>query len=138
MMKIPEASEFGGKGKIPAKVTQTEWLNSMKSNGCVNCHQLGTLATRTFPKNVPYPMGEFANSEEAWFRRIQSGQGAAILFPLAVKELGAAPLRYFADWTDRIAKGELPHAKPRGRRASSATSSSPPGNGSMTSIIYTT
>jgi hypothetical protein len=59
MLKIPDASEFGGKGKIPAKVTQTEWLNSMKSNGCVNCHQLGTLATRTFPKNVPYPMGEF-------------------------------------------------------------------------------
>ena len=23
-----------------------------------------------------------------------------------------APLRYFADWTDRIAKGELPHTKP--------------------------
>jgi hypothetical protein len=112
MLKIPEASEFGGKGKIPAKVTQTEWLNSMKSNGCVNCHQLGTLSTRTFPKNVPYPMGEFANSEEAWFRRIQSGQGSASMFPLAVKELGAAPLRYFADWTDRIAKGELPHAKP--------------------------
>src|SRR5687768_8938497 len=26
MMKIPEASEFGGKGPIPANVTQTEWL----------------------------------------------------------------------------------------------------------------
>jgi hypothetical protein len=112
MLKMPDASEFGGKGKIPEKITQSEWLNSMKSNGCVNCHQLGTLATRTFPKNVPYPMGEFKNSEEAWFRRIQSGQGAANMFPLAVKELGAAPLRYFADWTDRIAKGELPHAKP--------------------------
>ena len=29
-----------------------------------------------------------------------------------VKELGGAPVRYFAEWTDRIAKGELPHAKP--------------------------
>ena len=57
-------------------------------------------------------MGKFANSEEAWFRRIQSGQGSASMFPVAVKELGAAPFRYFADWTDRIAKGELPHAKP--------------------------
>ena len=112
MMKIPDASEFGGKGKIPAKMTQTEWLNSMKNNGCVGCHQLGTLATRTFPNDVPHPMGKFANSEEAWFRRIQSGQGGANMFPLAVKELGAAPLSYFADWTDRIAKGELPHAKP--------------------------
>jgi hypothetical protein len=112
MLKIPEASEFGGKGKIPAKVTQTQWLNSMKNNGCVGCHQMGTLSTRTLPKNMPYPMGEFKNSEEAWIRRIQSGQSGEQMFNTIVKDLGAAPLRYFADWTDRIAKGELPHAKP--------------------------
>jgi len=29
-----------------------------------------------------------------------------------VKQMGGAPLRYLADWTDRIAKGELPHSKP--------------------------
>jgi hypothetical protein len=112
MLKIPDKSEFGGKGKIPANVTETEWLNSMKSNGCVNCHQLGTLSTRTFPREVPYPLGKFANSEEAWSRRIQSGQSGESMFNTAVKELGGAPIRYFADWTDRIAKGELPHAKP--------------------------
>ena len=111
MLKIPEKSEFGGKGKIPAKVTQNQWVDSMKVNGCANCHQLGTLATRTFPKNVPHPIN-MANSEEAWFRRIQSGQAGEMMFNIAVKQLGAAPLRYFADWTDRIAKGELPHAKP--------------------------
>src|SRR5918992_4407632 len=33
MLKIPEASEFGGQGKIPAKVTQSQWLNTMKNNG---------------------------------------------------------------------------------------------------------
>ena len=33
-------------------------------------------------------------------------------------------LKLFADWTDRIAAGELPAANRRGRRASSATSSS--------------
>jgi hypothetical protein len=112
MLKIPDKSEFGGKGKIPEKLTQNQWLDSMRVNGCNNCHQLGTLATRTFPKNVPHPLGNFKNSEEAWFRRIQSGQGGETMFNLAVKRLGAAPLRYFADWTDRIAKGELPHAKP--------------------------
>jgi hypothetical protein len=112
MLKIPEASEFGGKGKIPAKLTQKEYLNLMKSNGCANCHQLGTLATRTFPKNVPHPLGPFKNSEEAWFRRIQSGQGGEQMFNTMVKELGAAPISYLADWTDRIAKGELPHTKP--------------------------
>ncbi len=112
MLKIPDKSEFGGKGRIPGKLTQNEWIDGMKINGCANCHQLGTLATRTFPKNVPHPLGEFATSEEAWFRRIQSGQGGETMFNRAVKELGGAPLRYFADWTDRIAKGELPHATP--------------------------
>ena len=112
MLKIPEASEFGGKGAIPAKITQSEWLNSMKNNGCIGCHQLGQLSTRTFPSEVPYPLGKFATSEEAWFRRIQSGQSGEQMFNQLVKDLGAAPFRYFADWTDRIAKGELPHAKP--------------------------
>src|SRR5262245_16820789 len=32
--------------------------------------------------------------------------------PLA-GHLGGAPFKYFADWTDRIAKGELPHSKPK-------------------------
>jgi len=113
MLKIPEANEFGGKGKIPAKVTQNEWLNTLKNNGCIGCHQLGQLSTRTFPKNVPHPLGAFATSEEAWFRRIQSGQSGEQMFSLLMKEFGGAPLDYFADWTDRIAKGELPHAKPR-------------------------
>ena len=43
---------------------------------------------------------------------IQSGQAAELMFDPLVRELGAAPFRYFADWTDRIAKGELPRTKP--------------------------
>src|SRR5918996_6480914 len=112
MLKIPEASEFGGQGKIPAKVTQSQWLNTMKNNGCVGCHQMGALSTRTFPRELPHPLGKFATSEEAWFRRVQSGQSGEQMFNTLVKELGGAPIRYFADWTDRIAKGELPHTKP--------------------------
>jgi hypothetical protein len=112
MLKIPEASEFGGKGKIPEKLTQNEYLNLVKSNGCANCHAQGVRAMRTFPENVPFPLGKFANSEEAWFRRIQSGQGSEQMFRDGVKELGGAAFRYLGDWTDRIAKGELPHVKP--------------------------
>ena len=112
MLKLPEASEFGDKSKIPEKITQAEWLNTMKSNGCIGCHQLGQLSTRTFPRNVPHPLGTLATSQEAWFRRIQSGQSGEQMFNTLVKDLGGAPSRYFADWTDRIAKGELPHAKP--------------------------
>jgi hypothetical protein len=112
MMKIPDKSEFGGKGKIPAKMTQNEYLNLVKSNGCANCHSIGNRSMRTFPDNVPFPLGKFATSEEAWLRRIQSGQGGHPMFETAIKQLGGESLRFLADWTDRIAKGELPHTKP--------------------------
>jgi hypothetical protein len=46
MMKIPETSQFGAKG-IPGN--QPAYVNLMKNNGCVGCHQLGTKATRTLP-----------------------------------------------------------------------------------------
>jgi hypothetical protein len=111
MLTIPPASEFGGKGAIPAKITQTEWLNLMKNNGCIGCHQMGQLSTRTFPKNIPHPISA-PTSQEAWFRRVQSGQSGDSMFNTLVNQLGAVPFKYFADWTDRIAKGELPHAKP--------------------------
>src|SRR5216683_2839419 len=35
MMKIPPAGEFGGKGDIPEKLTQTDWLKQMKNIGCI-------------------------------------------------------------------------------------------------------
>ncbi len=112
MLKIPDASDFGGKSMIPAKVTQTDWLNSMKSNGCVGCHQMGQLSTRTFPRNVPYPLDKFPSSADAWLRRVQAGQSGESMLNTLANQLGGAPFQYFGDWTDRIAKGELPHAKP--------------------------
>src|SRR4029077_19193676 len=61
MLKIPSADQFGGKNPgISAKMTQTEWLNDMKNNGCVGCHQLGQLSTRT----IEPQLGHFANSEQ--------------------------------------------------------------------------
>ena len=50
MLKIPDASQFGGKSDIPEKVRPFDWLNLMKNNGCVGCHQLGQLSTRTHPQ----------------------------------------------------------------------------------------
>ena len=47
MMKIPAADQFGGKSDIPAQVKLSDWLNAMKNNGCIGCHQLGDIATRT-------------------------------------------------------------------------------------------
>jgi hypothetical protein len=109
MLKIPPAGEFGGKGDIPAKVTQPAWLNAMKSNGCIGCHQLGQASTRTIPRGL----GEFKNSEEAWVRRVQSGQSGETMVNQLAGALGSVPFRNFADWTDRIAAGALPHSWPR-------------------------
>ena len=49
MMKIPTPSSSGRKERIPANIKMTDYLNVMKNNGCVGCHQLGQLSTRTIP-----------------------------------------------------------------------------------------
>jgi hypothetical protein len=108
MLKIPDASQFGGKSDIPEKITQSDWLAAVKNRNCIGCHQLGQRATRT----IPAAFGEFKSSEDAWKRRVQSGQAAENMVNPLAGTLGGAPFRYFADWTDRIAKGDLPHNKP--------------------------
>jgi len=108
MLKIPEASQFGGGSAILANVTQRDWLTVIKNRSCIGCHQLGQLSTRT----IPAALGTFASSEEAWRRRVQSGQAGRLMVTPLAGLLGGAPFKYFGEWTDRIAKGELPHAKP--------------------------
>jgi hypothetical protein len=109
MLKIPEASQFGGASSIPKNITQSDWLTTVKNQACVGCHQLGNEATRT----IPAALADIKSHEEAWMRRVQSGQAAPLMInPLAGK-LGGAPFRYFGEWTERVAKGELPHSKPR-------------------------
>jgi hypothetical protein len=108
MLKIPAADQFGGANPgISKNVTQTDWLDGMRSNGCIGCHQLGQLSTRT----IPPALGTFASMEQAWARRVQSGQaGQQMSAQLAA--LGPLSIRNYADWTERIAKGELPHSTP--------------------------
>ncbi len=108
MLKIPDASQFGGKSNIPPEATQSDWLTVVKNRSCIGCHQLGQVSTRT----IPAALGEFKSSEEAWMRRVQSGQSARFMVTPLAGPLGGAPYKYFGDWTDRIARGELPHAKP--------------------------
>jgi len=108
MMKIPAADQFGGKSDIPEKISQTQWLTALKNQACVGCHQLGQLATRT----IPAAFGPFKTGEDAWARRIQSGQGAPNMVNVIAGQFASAPLKYLGDWTDRVAEGELPHNKP--------------------------
>ena len=109
MLRIPEASRFGGGGDIPAGITRQEWINLMKSNGCVGCHQMGQASTRTIPKAF---LDEFPSHEDAWMRRVQSGQSGEQMVNLLAGTLGGAPFAQFADWTRRVAAGELPRTAP--------------------------
>ncbi len=84
------------------------YLMWMKNMGCVGCHQLGNLATRT----IPAVLGEFETAEAAWARRIQSGQAGELMARQAAM-LAGLPLKYLADWTERIAAGELPKHAPK-------------------------
>ena len=112
MLKIPSGDQFGsnnpvgGKNSgISAKMTQTEWLNEMKNNGCVGCHQLGQLSTRT----IEPALGHFHTSEEAWIRRVQSGQAAQFMMG-QLSGMGTLAIKNLADWTDEKADSLLPHA----------------------------
>ncbi len=104
MVRLPKAEEVNTlRGGI------NEYLTWTKNMGCVGCHQLGQLATRTFPPSL----GKFSSSHDAWLARISSGQAGAQMVQTAMGQLGGVPLKYLADWTDRIAKGELPATKPQ-------------------------
>jgi hypothetical protein len=114
LVKPPEKSEFPGTGPqgngiSPSIKSQAEWLRLMKTDSCWSCHQLGNKATREIPK----ALGSFDSSAQAWERRIQSGQAGGNMLG-GIGQLGKErALAMFADWTDRIAKGELPPAPPR-------------------------
>ena len=113
MLRVPDKSEFPGTGPDgnginPALASQEQWLDIVKTNGCNGCHSLGTRAMRAIPREL----GTFASSTEAWQRRIQSGQ-ALTQMTTNLGRMGAPrALKLFADWTDRIAAGELPTSKP--------------------------
>ena len=103
MLQVPEASELS---HVPGG--RNGYLMWIKNMGCIGCHQLGNLATRTLPASL----GKFESSQAAWLRRISSGQAGGQMVGLAQGLLGGVPIKYFADWTDRIAAGELPASTP--------------------------
>jgi hypothetical protein len=113
LMEIPRPEEFPGTGPdgnlvSPGMVSQHHWINQIKT-GCNVCHQLGNLATREYPPGL----GVFETSYDAWDHRTQVGQDGPAMIS-AINALGReAGLTAFADWTDRIAAGELPPVPPR-------------------------
>jgi hypothetical protein len=113
MLQIPDRKLFPGTGPtgngMPLELKdQAQWLRAIKTDGCITCHQIGDKATRTLPASL----GKFASSSEAWERRLQSGQAGGNMVSAIGRLDTPRALRLFGDWTDRVAKGELPKSRP--------------------------
>ena len=104
MLKVPAKNEF----PVGNVKSQPEWLNVVKTNGCFTCHALGNKATRTIPA-----MFSDMKPEDAWARRILSGQAMNSMATAIGRVDTQRALKDFAGWTDRIAAGELPAANPQ-------------------------
>jgi hypothetical protein len=67
-----------------------------------------------FPRRtIPKELGHFDSSAAAWERRIQSGQASSAMVNAIGRLDTKRSLALFADWTDRIAAGELPAVQPQ-------------------------
>ena len=75
----------------------------------MSCHALGTPGTRTIPKEFG---SHFANSRDAWMRRLQAGQAMGQMVGVATRLGPDRAVAEWANWTDRVAAGETPKAKP--------------------------
>ena len=114
-MKVPLAARqarMGVGGRVPAAparerviASQEEWIDDMK--GCLVCHQMGDKATRELPPGL----GKFDSTFQGWERRLRIGAEGGSME--AVNQLGHDPMiSLYADWTDRIVKGEIPAQAP--------------------------
>ena len=75
--------------------------------GCLNCHQVGNKATREIPGNI---LRDSDSHLEAWDRRVAMGPMGGAMSGM-YRRLGDQRA-FFADWTDRIASGEVPSQTP--------------------------
>ena len=114
LLEIPEAHEFPGTGPdgngiAPGVRTQDDYIRRVTSGGCLACHAMGNAATRT----IPDMFSDLETSFDAWNRRIRSGQAGGSMTGSIAGMGDRRTLEMYADWTDRIAAGELPPAPER-------------------------
>ena len=88
---------------------QAEYVFNVKRM-CEDCHQMGNKVTREIDPRV----GSFSSSTAAWERMLKSGQvGGEMLADVDTRFGHDRGLALFADWSDRIAAGEVPPTPPR-------------------------
>ena len=114
LLEVPPTGDFPGTGAKGNGISenikgQAEWIRQIvNTDGCTGCHQLGNKATREIPESLR----TFDSSEAAWDRRIQSGQAGGTMSARFTQVGRPRALAMYADWTDRIAAGELPAVAP--------------------------
>jgi hypothetical protein len=100
-----------GNGVGPAMQSQSHWINSLKSD-CNFCHQLGNRLTRSVD-HVFEARPDLKTHAEAWEWRLGTGVRGDAMYAVLTNQGQKASLNVFSDWTERVAKGEVPPAPPR-------------------------
>ena len=116
LLEPPKASEFPGTGNQGnglgnGMATQNHWINSLKSD-CNFCHQLGNELTRTVD-HVFKAKPELKTHAEAWEWRLGTGVRGTSMYGVLGSQGQNRSLKVYSEWTERIAKGEVPPAPPR-------------------------
>ena len=114
LLEVPDKSEFPGTGPEGNGIStnmqsQSQFIDLMKQ-GCQLCHQLGTELTR----GVSHMQSmNFDSTLAAWDHRVKTGIRGASMTGMMSRFGRERGLQMYADWTDRIATGEVPAAPPR-------------------------
>lgn len=115
LLQLPPKSDFPGTGDAGNGIStniksQGEWVSRIvNTDGCTGCHQMGNKATREIPKSI---LDETDDSVGAWDLRVAAGQAGGAMNARFAQVGRKRGLQMFADWTDRIEKGEMPTATP--------------------------
>ncbi|MEP7305513.1 MAG: carboxypeptidase regulatory-like domain-containing protein [Acidobacteriota bacterium] len=116
LLEPPAPSEFPGTGPQgngvgPNMLSQNVWVNSLKSD-CNFCHQLGNRLTRSVD-HVLKAKPELKTHAEAWEWRLGTGVRGTSMYGVLTNQGKERSLKAYSDWTERIAKGEVPPAPSR-------------------------
>ncbi len=113
LLEAPPPSAFPGTGPSGNGIgrgmtSQEAWVDQMKQ-GCQLCHQIGSKITR----EITHIRDRFDSTVDAWDHRVMFGQVGGWMNRILAGMGRQRAIAMYADWTDRIAGGELPPPPPR-------------------------
>ena len=113
LLEVPPRSEFPGTGPegngiSPNMKSQEQWLDATKQ-GCQLCHQLGNQVSREITHLSHLGLD---SHYEAWEHRVQIGVRGGTMNSFMSRFGRERGLEMYADWSARIAAGEMPEETP--------------------------